>query len=220
MYNLPYFKENDPKVVLQFMREHPFAMLAGCNAANKPVATQVPLLIEERDGKLFLQGHIMRQTDHHKAFESNPEVLAMFTSPHIYVSASWYSNPSQGSTWNYITVHAHGRLRFMSEDGLIELMKKLTLHFENNNPQSATIYDNLPAEYTSKLIKAIVGFEIEVYEIDNVFKLSQNRDEQSFHAIIEKLEQQGANGNYIANEMKQRAASLFDPSKPKQTFNS
>ena len=77
MYNLPYFKENDPQVVLQFMREHPFAVLSGCSAANKPVATQVPLLIEERDGKLFLQGHIMRQTDHHKAFESNPEVLPL-----------------------------------------------------------------------------------------------------------------------------------------------
>lgn len=220
MYNLPYFKEDDPKVVLQFMREHPFVVLTGCSAANKPVATQVPVLIEERDGKLFLHGHIMKQTDHHKAFESNPEVLVLFTSPHTYVSASWYTNPFQGSTWNYITVHAHGRLRFIDEDGLIALMKKLTLHFEKGNTQSATVYDNLPAEYTGKLIKAIIGFEIEVYKIDNVFKLSQNRDEESFHAIIEKLEKQDANGSYIANEMKQRAAKIFDPSKPKQTFDS
>lgn len=220
MYNLPYFKEQDHQVVLQFMREHPFATLAGCGIDNKPVATQVPLLIEERGDKLILQGHIMRQTDHHKAFEKNPEVLAMFTSPHIYVSATWYDNPSQGSTWNYITVHAHGQLRFTDENGLISLMKKLTLHFENNNPQSATIYDNLPDEYTSKLVKAIIGFEIEVQQIDNVFKLSQNRDEKSFHTIVEKLEQQGHDGIYIANEMKQRAAKLFDPSKPVQKFQS
>lgn len=220
MYNLPYFKEQDPQVVLQFMREHPFVMLVACSASGKPVATQVPVLIEERGDKLYLQGHIMRQTDHHKAFESNPQALAVFTSPHIYVSATWYDNPQQGSTWNYISVHAHGRLRFTDERGLIELMKKLTLHFENNNPQSATIYDNLPDEYTGKLIKAIIGFELEVENIDNVFKLSQNRDEKSFHTIIGKLEQQGHDGNYIANEMKQRAAKLFDPSKPKQTFTS
>jgi transcriptional regulator len=211
MYNLPYFKEHDPKVVLQFMHEHPFAMLTGC-AENKPVVTQVPLLVEERSGKLFLQGHVMRQTDHHKAFESNPNVLAVFTSPHIYVSATWYDNPSQGSTWNYISVHARGTLRFLSEEGLINLMKKLTLHFENNNPQSATIYDNLPDEYTSRMVKAIIGFEIEVEEIDNVFKLSQNRDEKSFHIIMEKLRQQGCNGEYIAGEMKQRAAQLFNKS--------
>ena len=212
MYSLPYFKEQDPQVVMQFMREHPFAMLVGC-AGDKPVATQVPFLIEQRGNKLFLLGHIMRQTDHHKALESNAEVLAVFTSPHIYVSATWYQNPSQGSTWNYISVHARGTLRFVDNDGLINIMRRLTLHFENNNPQSATVYDNLPDEYTSSLIKAIVGFEIEVQQIDNVFKLSQNRDEKSFHTIIEKLEQQGHNGQYIANEMKQRAAQLFNGAK-------
>ena len=209
MYSLPYFKEQDPQVVTQFMRENPFAMLIGC-AGDKPVATQVPFLIEQRGDKLFLMGHIMRQTDHHKALESNPEVLAVFTSPHIYVSATWYENPSQGSTWNYISVHVRGTLRFVDNDGLIDIMRRLTLHFENNNPQSATIYDNLPDEYTSRLIKAIIGFEIEVQHIDNVFKLSQNRDEKSFHTIIDKLEQQGHNGQYIANEMRQRAAQLFN----------
>ncbi len=215
MYNLPYFKENDQQVVLQFMREHPFVLLTGCNADNQPVVTQVPLLIEQRGEKLFLLGHIMRQTDHHKAFEKNPQVLAVFTSPNIYVSATWYQNPAQGSTWNYMSVHARGTLRFLNDDGLIDIMKKLTLHFENNNPQSATIFDNLPDEYTSKMLKAIIGFEIEVREIDNVFKLSQNRDEKSFHTIIEKLQQQGDAGMYIANEMKQRAAQLFnDPAKP------
>jgi transcriptional regulator len=208
MYSLPYFKEHDPAVVLQFMKQHSFAMLTGC-ADNNPVVTQVPLLIEERGDKLYLIGHMMRQTDHHKVFQSNPNVLAVFTSPHIYVSATWYDNPSQGSTWNYISVHARGTLRFIEGDGFIDIMKRLTLHFENNNPQSATIYDNLPGEYTSRMMKAIVGFEIEVQQIDNVFKLSQNRDEKSFHTIIEKLQQQGFNGQYIANEMKQRAAQLF-----------
>ena len=34
---------------------------------------------------------------------------------------------------------------------------------------------------------AIVAFEIEVTEMDNVFKLSQDRDEESYHNIKEKL---------------------------------
>ena len=92
MYSLPYFKENDQEVVLQFMQQHPFVILAGCDEDNKPVITQVPVLIEQRGDKLYLQAHIMRQTDHHKAFEQNPNVLAVFTSPHVYVSASWYEN--------------------------------------------------------------------------------------------------------------------------------
>ena|SRR5687768_6326676 len=77
MYNLPYFKEKDQQVVLDFIRQHPFAFIAGCSDDGKPVATQIPVFIDERDarpddavgrGKLFLSGHMMRNTDHHKAF--------------------------------------------------------------------------------------------------------------------------------------------------------
>lgn len=213
MYSLPYFKENDPAVVLEFMQKHPFVTLAGCDENNRPVITQVPVLIEQREGKIFLVGHIMKQTDHHKAFQKNPQVLALFTSPHTYVSASWYDNPYQGSTWNYISVHAKGVLTLLGEDELIGVMKRFTLHFENNNSQSPTVYDNLPDEYTSKLIKAIVAFEIEVQELENVFKLSQNRDEKSYHTIIGKLRQQGDAGSYIADEMERRKTEVFSQSK-------
>lgn len=209
MYSLPYFKEHDPAVIREFMQQHSFAVLAGCDEHNKPVITQIPLLFDERDDKLFLQGHFMRQTDHHKAFEKNPNVLAVFTSPHTYVSASWYDNASQASTWNYISVHVRGILRFLDADGLIDVLRRTTLHFENNNAQSPTVFDNLPQEYTSKLMKAIIAFEIEVQSIENVFKLSQNRDEKSYHNIIGKLQEQGADGAYIAEEMKKRTEQLF-----------
>jgi transcriptional regulator len=59
------------------------------------------------------------------------------------------------------------------------------------------------------MMKAIVAFEVEVTSIDNVFKLSQNRDEKSFHNIIEKLRQQGSDGEFIAEEMKKRQKQLF-----------
>ena len=88
-------------------------------------------------------------------------------------------------------------------------MKKFTLHFEKGNHQSPTVYDNLPDDYTSRLIKAIVGFEVEVESIENVFKLSQNRDEKSYHKIIGKLQEEGTAGQYIAEEMKKRAAQVF-----------
>ncbi|MGB8194185.1 MAG: FMN-binding negative transcriptional regulator [Chitinophagaceae bacterium] len=209
MYSLPYFKEQNPAVIMEFMRQHPFAVLAGCDEHNRPVVTQVPFLFEEKADKLFLQGHIMRQTDHHKAFEKNPQVLAVFNSPHTYVSGTWYDDNKQASTWNYISVHARGVLKFLNGDELVEVLRKTTLHFENYNTQSSTIFDNLPEEYTSKLMKAIIAFEIEVQSIENVFKLSQNRDEKSFHTIVEKLKDQNAEGAYIAEEMKKRTGELF-----------
>jgi len=209
MYSLPYFKEKEGEVVLEFMRNHPFVFLSGADAENKPVATQVPVFIDEKDGKLFLTGHIMKNTDHHKAFEKNPNVLAVFTGPHVYVSATWYDDPYQASTWNYMSVHVKGTIRFGNADDLVAILKRLTLHYENNNTASTTVFDNLPSEYTGRLMKAIIAFEVEITSIENVFKLSQNRDEKSFHNIMAKLQEQGSDGQFIAAEMKKRQQQLF-----------
>lgn len=211
MYNFSYFKENDRQTLLEFIHDHPFAFLAGANSEGKPVATQVPILLEEREGELYLQGHIMRNTDHHKAFMENPEVLAVFTGPHTYVSASWYSNPQTGSTWNYMSVHISGQMNFMSPENLVAFMRKFTLKFEKGNTVSQTIYDNLPEAYVNKLMPAITGFEIKAEKIENVFKLSQNRDEPSYLNIISKLEAQGGDSALVAQEMKKRKEELFPP---------
>ena len=209
MYNLPYFKENEGEVVLEFMRNHPFVFLSGVDEENKPVATQIPVFIDERDGKLFLTGHIMKNTDHHNAFEKNPNVLAVFTSPHVYVSATWYEDPHQASTWNYMSVHVKGTIRFGDPDDLVAILKRLTLHYENNNTASTTVFDNLPSDYTGRLMKAIIAFEVEVLQIENVFKLSQNRDKESYEHIIEKLKSQDEDGRVVAEEMEKRKEQLY-----------
>lgn len=209
MYKLPYYHEDDEEIVKQFVRDYPFAFLSGVDANNKPVATQIPMFIDEKDGKLFLSGHIMRNTDHHKAFEHNQNVLAVFTGPHTYVSGSWYDNPYQPSTWNFMSVHTKGIIRFGNDEELITILKRLTLHYENNNSSSKTIYDNLPAENTTRLIKAIVAFEIEVTSLEHVFKLSQDRDEKSYDNIVKKLKEQGGDGKEIGVIMENRKSKVF-----------
>lgn len=211
MYSFSYFKEQDQRLIQDFMEEHPFVFLTGSFASGKQVATQIPVLVEERNGELFVQGHIMRNTDHHKAFVENPNALVVFTGPSAYVSASWYSDPKTGSTWNYMSVHVTGQVRFMTNEQLVELMRKFTLKFEGGNTQSETIYDNLPNTFLDKMMPAIVGFEIKAEFVDNVFKLSQNRDEQSYDNIISKLEERGGDSATIANEMKKRKDQLFAP---------
>ncbi|MBI3720251.1 MAG: FMN-binding negative transcriptional regulator [Sphingobacteriales bacterium] len=208
MYSLPYFKEKDAEVVLQFMKNNPFVFLCGVDKDNKPVASQIPVFIDERDGKLFLTGHIMRNTDHQKAFEQNPNALAVFTGAHTYISASWYAEPKQASTWNYMSVHVKGVLKFLDEAQLIEVLKRTTNHFENNAHSPAN-FEQLPEDYVQRLIKAIVAIEIEMTEIENVFKLSQNRDEKSYHNIMHKLKEQQGDGEAIAEEMKKRFNKLF-----------
>ena len=197
MYNLPYFKAENPQQVIAFMHQNPFVILTGCDAHNRPVATHIPVMIHEREGKIFLQGHIMKQTDHHQALLQNQNVLAIFTGPHTYVSASWYTDKKQASTWNYVTVHAKGTLTFKDENFLLELLQQTTAHFEKN-PASPSLVQHLPEEYVAKLMKAIEAFEIEVTDIDHVFKLSQNRDEESYQNIIEELSAQSHDAAAVA----------------------
>jgi transcriptional regulator len=207
MYNIPYFKEKDHAVVLQFMKEHPFALLIGTHH-NRPEATQVPLLIVEREGRLFLQGHLMRNTDHHKALAANSQVLCVFTGAHSYVSASWYTDPKVASTWNYMSVHARGMISFLDEAALLDILERTTAYFESN-PDSPASYHNLSQEYVQRLASAIIAFEVEVKELDHVFKLSQNRNKESYQQITDQLHKGDAGAQEIADEMNRRAEGLF-----------
>jgi len=208
MYHLPSFQEKNQDEIIAFIKAHPFATLIGVAANHEPVATQIPILLKERDGDYYLQGHFMKQTDHHQAFLQNDHVLVLFSGPHAYVSASWYENKKQASTWNYMTVHARGKMRLLSEDALPTMLEELTTHFEQN-PSSPSQYKELPEEYIARLSKAIVAFEIKLLQTDAVFKLSQNRDEQSFDNIVSKLSAGNWEEKAVAEEMSKRKHQFF-----------
>jgi len=183
--------------------------LTGCDFENKPVVTQLPVFIEEIKGRKVLRGHIMKNTDHHKAFAQNSNVLAVFTGPHCYVSATWYENPHEASTWNYMSVHAKGIIRFGTPEELVAILKRLTLYYEDGNTESTTVFDNLSPAYLEPLVKAIVSFEIEVTSIENVFKLSQNKKVKSYDNIITELKKRGGDSEEIGTIMEQRRSKLF-----------
>jgi transcriptional regulator len=199
MYKFSYYTEQDQQKVFNFMKENAFAIITGIGESY-PVATQIPLAIKQRDDKIFLEGHMMKKTDHHLAFEKNNNVLVLFTGPHCFVNANWYTDPGVGSTWNYMTVHAKGKISFFDEEGTRNAVKALSDKYAGTSSQAS--FDNLPKDYIDHMVKAIVGFSIEVEKLDNVFKLSQNRDETSQRNIIEQLRKRGdANSAGIANEM-------------------
>ena len=202
MYKFPYYTEPDQQKVINFMKENAFALITGMGE-NYPVATQVPVVVEMKEGKMFLQGHLMRKTDHHLAFEKNNNVLVLFTGPHCFVNANWYTDPHMGSTWNYMTVHAKGKIIFTDEEGTRNAVKAISDKYAGTSSQAS--FDNLPEEYINHMVKAIVGFNIEVESFENTFKLSQNRDEASQKNIVEQLRKtKDANSAAIANEMEKR----------------
>jgi transcriptional regulator len=210
MYDIKYFKESDPGLIIDFMKANPFIILTGTDAEHKPVATHIPVLIEERDGKIFLQAHVMRKQDHTNGFEMSPNVLAIFNGAQAYISANWYETKQVASTWNYQAVHARGVLRFLNDEALYDLLVKLTAHFENN-PDSPAQVKHMSEDYIRSNMKAIIAFEIEVTDLQHVFKLSQNRDKQSFENITDQLKDGDANAKKLADEMLLRKSQIFKP---------
>jgi len=178
MYNIPHFKAKDHQEVVDFMHANPFVTICGVDANGFPVATQVPVLLKIENDKIIISGHVMRKQDHTNAFENNNKVLVIFSGPSAFVSANWYTTKNMGSTWNYQSVQAKGNLEIKDEQHLYHLLEQLTLHFEKD-PNSPTQVKNLSSDYMEQNMKAIYSFDIIVYDLQHVFKLSQNRDEAS-----------------------------------------
>lgn len=206
MYDIPYFKAENHQEVLDFMQANPFVTICGVNEKGLPIAAQIPVLIRQDGDKVCISGHLMRKQDHTNAFEKNNNVLVIFSAPSAFVSASWYTQKGIASTWNYQTVHAVGKMEMKDDAHLLQLLTDLTLHFEKD-VNAPTQIKNLDPDYVQQNMKAIVSFEIEVTELKNVFKLSQNRDEASHANIQHELNKGDASCKYMAAAMAQKKKS-------------
>jgi transcriptional regulator len=203
MYDISYFKASNQEEIIAFMQANPFVTICGVDANGMPVASHIPILIKQEADKIILSGHVMRKQDHSNAFEINNNVLVIFSAPSAFVSASWYTTKNMGSTWNYQTVHARGKIDIKDEAHLRQLLTNLTLHFEKD-PASPTQVKNLSEEYMQQNMKAIYSFDIVVQDLQHVFKLSQNRDETSHTNIQNELNKGDAACKYMAAAMNRK----------------
>jgi transcriptional regulator len=200
MYDIGHFKSEEKKDLLAFMRAHSFATVIGTTEQN-PVATHLPLDIVEENNELIFSGHLMRNTNHYLTFEKNKQVLIIFQSEPAYIHSSWYENPAQASTVNYMAVHASGEMVFGNEAETLAAIKKITdVHLGDAGPGS---FNTIPEAYITQHVKAIASFTIKVTTLQHVFKLSQNKSLQDRANIIAALENRGGTGDqFIAAQMK------------------
>ena len=185
MYVPDPFREDRPDVLAAAMREIGFATLVteGLNANH------LPMLL--KDG--VLTGHVARANPVWKAGEG--AALAIFLGPHAYVSPNWYPSKAETGkavpTWNYITVHAKGTIRwFQDADWLKAHVTALSAHHESPRPEPWAVSD-APASYIDGLVRAIVGFELTIQAIEGKYKLSQNRPEADQQGVRDAFAREG-----------------------------
>ena len=179
MYLPQHFSERRLGVLHEFIGRHPLGTLVTM-AGGLPVADHVPMLLARDPGPNgTLRGHVARANPLWRATADGAEVLVVFHGADAYVSPSWYpSKQTDGKvvpTWNYSVVHARGRIRFFEDEvSLHALVSGLTGHFERPRPVPWSVAD-APDEYVRAMLRAIVGFEIEITDLAGKFKASQNR---------------------------------------------
>ena len=194
MYVPDHFREVRPEVLHDAMRQIGFATLVTHDAQGGLEANHMPMLLEaSKEGKPVLRGHVARANPVWKAGEG--EALAIFLGPHAYVSPNWY--PSKAATgkavptWNYITVHATGRIRWIQDaEWLRTNVTRLSDAHEARRADPWKVGD-APESYIETMLKGIVGFELEITRLDGKYKLTQNRDAADRESVAAALEREG-----------------------------
>lgn len=198
MYLPKRYLEEDRAKIVEFLKGNGFPALVS-HDGEKLIATHLPVeVIENADGSLTILGHMSRANPQWKSF-GEQEVLLIFQGAHTYISPRWYNHVNV-PTWNYLMVHVYGKVRMLEGEELFALLSQLVKKHEVNTGYSL---EGLPADFVEKEIKGVSGFSLDVTRMDAAYKLSQNRDDESYANIINELEKRGDDVSAeIAKEMK------------------
>jgi len=195
VYRPPHFREDNPATLAAFVDAHALATLVAAPASGL-VANHIPLLrVALPDGGTLLRGHVARGNELWKLLAPESPVLAIFGGADRYISPSWYPTKATTGqvvpTWNYTVVHAHGRIRFIDDAIWVHsLVDALTTRHESGQSQPWAVAD-APADYLTRMLRAIVGFEISVERLEGKFKASQNRTEGERAGVVAAFTAEG-----------------------------
>lgn len=190
MYVPPAFREDDPAVLRAIMRDARLAHLV-TTTENGLISTPLPLFLDADEGeKGTLYGHIARANPQGNMHPIG-EALAIFVGPDAYVAPSWYASKQEHGkvvpTWNYVAVHAYGRVEFFDDtERLLRAVSRLTDIHENARPRPWTMAD-APEDFIRSQIKGIMGVRIGISRVEGARKLSQNKSLADRHGVAKGL---------------------------------
>lgn len=190
--------------IVEFMKQFSFATIITAKDSF-PVATHLPFVISVKDDNMVLISHFARANEQWKEIENN-KVLVIFSEPHAYISTKNYDKELNVPTWNYISVHAYGQGKILTETKqVINLLETTIDNYEASYRQQ---WERLPEEYKLKMSKGIVAFEILVTELQAKKKLSQNRSDSERQRIIDTLSKSNDSNEKSIAEFMQKEKEL------------
>lgn len=183
MYVPPFNRVEDREKIFSFIQSHNFATIV-TNNGGEICASHLPVLFDEKMNKL--RSHMARANGQWRHFASGAEILCIFHGPHAYISPSWYVMQHTVPTWNYAAVHVYGVPTIVDDTALRQIVFDTTAKHESTMPKPWTI--PLSEHEVGGMLKAIVGFSIEITRVEAKFKLGQNRSKEDQQSMLRALQ--------------------------------
>ncbi len=175
MYLPPQFKAKDEAHALALMRAYPLASLVSVDDDGFPYVTHIPLHLSNVDGQHVLHGHCAKANPHWRYLQARPQALVAFMGPQAYMSPRVYPDLTRVPTWSYLAVHAKVQAVLVEEPQAKDrLLKQL---IGDHEPLYAKQWRGLNEDYQSKMLSAIVAFELRITDLQCKLKLNQHRPE-------------------------------------------
>ena len=110
-------------------------------------------------------------------------------------------------TWNYIVVHAYGRLEtYEDRESLLANVEALTTHHEANRPAPWKVSD-APASYIDSQLKGIIGISLRIDRLEGKWKISQNRSAADQASVSAALHEAGTDTSIAMAETMDESAT-------------
>ncbi|MEN7546610.1 FMN-binding negative transcriptional regulator [Rapidithrix thailandica] len=183
MYTPRSFRFTNQKEILAFMQQYSFATIINAKEGI-PIATHLPFVVEQIDDSIFISSHFAKANEQIEVLE-NTTSLIIFSEPHAYISPNHYDRNENVPTWDYITVHAYGKAKIISDIASKQKAIEKTIAFYEKDYKAQ--WDGLPERFKNGMLNGIVAFEIEITELQGQKKLSQNKTANEQKKIIEHL---------------------------------
>lgn len=186
MYTPSAFRVEDAAKLTALMQQNSFATVV-THDGQSSLASHLPMLYDPQRGPSgTLISHMARANSQWQHLQRGGEVLVIFQGPHAYISPSLYQVHPAVPTWNYAAVHAYGMPKLITDHSrLVEILDATVRMYEASRPEPWA--GDLPEGYRDGMIKALVGFEIQVTRLEGKFKLGQNRSPADMQGVYEAL---------------------------------
>lgn len=191
---------NEEDSARRFIAAYPFGLMVSPSLA----ATHLPFILDPQEGeKGALYGHVARANPQWKEL-AGQRVLVVFSGPHTYISPRWYPPKEAVPTWNYAVVHCYGVVELLDAAATRELMARMLDTFEPGLSGDTTL---MPEAYMSCQLQGIVGFKIQLDDVQGKEKLGQHRSQEDQQGVFAALSASDrSDDRQLAEYMRMRGA--------------